>query len=132
MQQTLASVPLGTVLFDGDCLVCSGGARFLTARDHKRQFRLLPLQSPQAQALLQTHGLPSNYRESLLFLRGPHLLMRSEAVIALLSALPWPWSLAHALRLIPLPLRDRIYDLVAQNRHRIPFFRPRCNLPQGR
>lgn len=129
MQQTPASVPLGTVLFDGDCLICSGGARFLTARDRKRQFLLLPLQSPQGQALLQTHALPSNYCESLLVLRGPHLLMRSEAVIALLSSLPWPWSLARLFRFIPLPLRDRLYNLVAQNRHRIPFFRSRCPIP---
>ena len=47
-----------------------------------------------------------------------HALFKSDATLAVISSLPhWRW--ARAFRLVPKPLRDAVYDLVARNRYRI-------------
>jgi len=58
------------------------------------------------------------------------LLARSDAVLAVLAELPQPWpALAAILRLIPRPLRDLVYRLVARWRYRIWGRLESCPIP---
>jgi predicted DCC family thiol-disulfide oxidoreductase YuxK len=58
------------------------------------------------------------------------LLSRSDAVLALLSRLPSPWpTVAGALRLVPRPLRDLAYRLVARWRYRVWGRLETCPIP---
>lgn len=59
-----------------------------------------------------------------------HVLMRSQAVLALLAELPHPWpAVAAALRWIPRPVRDLGYRLIARWRYRIWGRLESCPLP---
>jgi predicted DCC family thiol-disulfide oxidoreductase YuxK len=56
--------------------------------------------------------------------------MRSDAVVALLQELPWPWrTVGKALELIPRPVRDLGYRLIARWRYRIWGRLESCPLP---
>jgi predicted DCC family thiol-disulfide oxidoreductase YuxK len=45
-------------------------------------------------------------------------LFKSDAALAVVGALPgWRW--VRVLKLVPKPLRDALYDIVARNRYRI-------------
>jgi predicted DCC family thiol-disulfide oxidoreductase YuxK len=58
------------------------------------------------------------------------VLVRSNAVLALLGELPQPWpSVAAALGWIPRPLRDLGYRLIACWRYRIWGRLESCPLP---
>ena len=108
------------LFYDGGCGLCHGAVRFVLKRDQKAVFRFAPLQGEAFHELV-----PEAARLALpdsLVLREPEgrLLMRSSAIIALLRRLGGLWRLLGALLwIVPRPLRDFGYDLVAKVRHRL-------------
>jgi predicted DCC family thiol-disulfide oxidoreductase YuxK len=106
------------IVFDGNCVLCSGFARFILKHDHKRQFRLLPAQTPLGKAIYIHYGLnPTDYETNLLVSEG-RIWVKSEGTIRMFERLGFPWSLAAIGRIFPLAVRDRIYDIIARNRLR--------------
>ncbi len=113
-----ASEPL-LLLFDGDCLLCDGVVQWLAAHDQQDRLRFASLQSALGQRLLRAHGLPSEYRASVVAIAEPVALQESAAVLQVLQALGGYWRvLAFGGRLIPSFLRDALYKFVARNRYR--------------
>ena len=65
--------------------------------------------------------------ETLVVVYGGRCRTRSDAIVTILSLLPRPWSSLAWMRLVPRPVRDRVYDLVARHRRRW-FGRPEACL----
>jgi predicted DCC family thiol-disulfide oxidoreductase YuxK len=88
----------GVILFDGVCVLCSGWVRFVAQRDVARRFRFTPIESPYGRSLAETLGIdPADPDTNAVILEG-RALRRSDAALAVLSALPgWGW--VSALRL---------------------------------
>jgi len=119
------------IVFDGYCVLCSGWVRFILSRDHAARYRLLPAQSPIGHALYVHYGLdPENYETYILIADGG-AAFKSEATIQMAEGLGFPWSLAGAFRILPLSLRDRIYNWVARNRFRFFGRRTSCYRPDA-
>lgn len=118
------------MLFDGHCVMCSASARFLLRRDRQGLFRLAPAQSPLGQALYRHYGLEATDFETNLLLEGGVAYVKSESSIRVAVHLGWPWSLAQALRILPLGWRDALYELVARNRFRLFGRREVCFRPE--
>jgi predicted DCC family thiol-disulfide oxidoreductase YuxK len=117
------------IVFDGCCVMCCGWARFVLRHDAERRFRFLPAQSPLGAALYAHFGLdPHDYETHILIADGVAYL-KSEAGIRMAEGLGFPWSLAGALRIVPRPVRDRIYDWLARNRLRVFGRRDSCYVP---
>jgi predicted DCC family thiol-disulfide oxidoreductase YuxK len=109
------------LFYDGTCALCHGAVRFVLARDRDGSaFRFAPLDSdafrravpPEARAALP---------DSLVVLTSDGMLLtRSDAVIRALERLGPPWPLlGRAARVVPRPLRDLVYDVVARVRYRV-------------
>ncbi len=111
------------VLFDGKCVMCSSGAQALIRFDRRCLFKLGTVQSPEGQRILAWHGLPTESFDTFVLSEGPRLYVRSTAYVRIVVRLQFPWNLASIIWVIPRPLRDWLYDKVAQNRFR--FFRKR-------
>ncbi len=107
------------VLFDGVCRLCSAWARFLIRCDRKKQLRLASVQSDAGQSILESHGFPTGSFHTMLFFDNGVLYERSSAFIRVMTALPMPWKLASVVRIIPLQIRDWVYDRIARNRYRL-------------
>ncbi|MFT4584372.1 MAG: putative DCC family thiol-disulfide oxidoreductase YuxK [Gammaproteobacteria bacterium] len=56
---------------------------------------------------------------------------RSEAFIPVMALMPLPWKLATIVWIIPVPLRDWLYDRIALNRYRLFGKLDVCLLPQS-
>ncbi|GLS46886.1 DCC1-like thiol-disulfide oxidoreductase family protein [Methylobacterium brachythecii] len=85
----------------------------------KAQIRIAA-QSPLGETLFRHYGLRYDVYETVLVITGGRCLMKSEAVLALLGSLGPSWSwLARIGTLVPSPLRNATYDVVATNRYRI-------------
>lgn len=106
------------IVFDGKCVLCSGFAQFVIRHYHRRQFRLLAAQTPLGAAIYTHYGLhPTDYETNLLLENG-RVWLKSEGSIRMFERLGFPWSLAAIFRVLPPPVGDRLYDLIARNRLR--------------
>ncbi len=105
----------GVVLYDADCALCSGIARFVAAHAPSERYTLVPLESPEATQLLAATGGPPSGDTFVLLDYGKRF-ERSDAALHLALGLRWPYPLAFALILIPRDWRDDAYTFVARNR----------------
>ncbi len=104
------------IIFDGHCVLCSGFARFILRRDRRAIFRLMAAQTPLGQALYRHLSLDPDNLETNVLLEEGHAWFKSEGTIRMFVHLGFPWFLLRVLRLVPRPLLDRLYDLIARNR----------------
>ena len=119
-----------TLYYDGHCGLCHRWVRFLLAADSDgRLFRFAPLHGETFQARVVESaraGLPDSV---VLQTTDGSLLVRSAVVLHVLRRLGGGWAaLGAAIRLIPRPLRDGVYDWIAGIRYRL-FARPADTCP---
>ena len=120
------------ILFDGVCALCSFWVQFVLKHDRDGVYRFIPAQSPLGTALYVHFGLdPENYQTNILVKDGV-AFFKSEGSIRMAEGLGAPWSWAAAFRLLPLPVRDWLYERVARNRFTLFGRRATCYLPEPR
>jgi len=109
-----------TLLYDGDCGLCSRSVAWLRRRDPRGRVQALPAGDGPGQAMLRVAGLLGVEKKTvLLFWRGK-VYRGSAAVVRTLWAMGRRWkAAAAALWLVPWPLRELGYRLVARYRHLI-------------
>jgi len=106
------------ILYDGECAFCSRWVRFVAARDVERRFRFTAIQSGYGTRLAQAFGIDPGDPDTNAVVHGGEVFFKSDAALTVLSALPrWGW--VRAMRAVPKPLRDAVYNLIARNRYRI-------------
>jgi predicted DCC family thiol-disulfide oxidoreductase YuxK len=111
-----------TLLYDGECGLCQASVYALLREDVHHVLRVATLQSVAGQSILKRLGLPRQDFESMVFLPagdGDKYSLRTSAVCDVLSTLGGPWALLAWLRIIPPPLRDIAYRLVARFRRKL-------------
>lgn len=116
------------VFFDGVCGLCNHFVSFAVKRDHARVLRFAPLQGQTSSRVVSEEvrtGL-----DTLVFLQGTSTHYRSGAVARILMQLGGIWRiLGTAMWLIPSPLRDLGYRIVARFRYRLFGKHEACRLP---
>ena len=117
------------VLFDGTCAFCERSVTFIAIRDPGGYFRFGASQTPAAQALLAGFGETRESTRSIILIEDGQLYRKSTAVLRIARRLPWPWSLAAAALVVPRPLRDGAYAVVAAVRHRLAGRSNACEIP---
>ena len=118
------------VVFDGQCLLCNRWVQFLLRHDRRGRIRYASMQGATGSALLRDAGLPTENLETLLVMDGAgRSWQHTGAILRLLDALGGPWRLAWAAWLVPAPLRDAAYRLLARNRYRVFGRSDTCMLP---
>lgn len=116
------------LFFDGVCGLCSWSVDFVMVRDRRELFQFAPLQGDTARQLL-TASFARDLDSVVLLVEGQPF-RKSAAAIRVLCRLGFGWQLLGTLAwLIPLPLRDLVYDLVARNRYRLFGKHETCRMP---
>ena len=116
------------ILYDGVCVFCSRWIRFIAARDKDRRFRFTAIQSGYGTRLALAFGIDPKDPDTNAVVHGGIARFKSDAALTVLSRLPgWGW--VRALRAVPKPLRDAVYNLVARNRYRIFGKYQECFVP---
>jgi predicted DCC family thiol-disulfide oxidoreductase YuxK len=119
------------ILYDGVCVFCSRWVRFVATRDLDQRFRFTAIQSPYGTRLAQAFGIDPGDPDTNAVIHGGVAHFRSDAALTVLGALPgWRW--VRALRSVPKPLRDAVYDLVARNRYSIFGKYQECFVPDAK
>ncbi|MEM7192499.1 MAG: DCC1-like thiol-disulfide oxidoreductase family protein [Pseudomonadota bacterium] len=107
------------IVFDGVCVLCNGFARFVARRDVERRFRFTEAQSPLGSALFRHYGLDDVHYETNLLIRDGRAYGRMEAFVLIVSQLGAGWPLVRAILLLPRPIRNWLYERIAQNRYKL-------------
>ena len=116
MQKTTnAAGPQRVILYDGECGLCDRLVQWVLKRDRAGVFQFAALQSDWAQRFLQSHQMPMKNFDSMVFIEGEEIFLRSDAVLQVLRGLP-RWRMAYGFIVLPHRLRDAIYAWIARRR----------------
>jgi predicted DCC family thiol-disulfide oxidoreductase YuxK len=119
VQATLEGLPAGTIILvmDGDCALCSWGARLIARHDRDDVFRIATVQSETGARLLTEHGLDPGDPWSWLMIADGEALTGSDAIVRAGRHLDAPWGFVAPLgRITPRFIREPLYRFVARNR----------------
>lgn len=119
------------LLFDGVCHLCDGAVRFILKREKSAGMQFAPLQSEKGKTLLQKYGYPQDYLEGLVLIENNRAHDRSSACLRVAGKLKFPWKLLFPLLLVPKPIRDGFYWVMASLRYRWFGKKETCSLPNG-
>ena len=129
----LISEPSRILFYDGNCGLCAQSVRFFFRIDRHKRLSFAPLQGETAQGYLPVNLRDAQSLSTVVYRcsdsYGQSLFLRSEAVARALIDVGGLWGfLGRFLCLIPTPLRDWAYNLIAKNR--LKFFpNGACALP---
>ena len=117
------------VLFDGICNLCTWSVQFIMKRDPDGYFKFASMQSECGKKLMVAHGLRSEAMDTFVLLEGSRCLTQSDATIGVVKRLSGWGSLFRVLSLIPKPIRDWGYAVIAKNRYRWFGKQETCMVP---
>lgn len=126
-----------TLLFyDGVCGLCDRLVQFLLKRDRTGRIRFATLQGELARTTLAPRGIDPSDLDTVYVVANwqtpdERLLARSRAVLHALAQLGPGWrAFATVARVVPPPLADAMYRLVARSRYRLFGRYDTCPLPR--
>ena len=103
-------------VFDGHCVLCSTGASFIMKHDRQGRVQFASAQSDLGSAIYEQLGMPIDDSYLLIDATGCHA--KSDGYFRLAQILGGAWRVALIGKIVPRPIRDWLYDLVARNRYR--------------
>ena len=106
------------ILFDGICNLCNSSVNFIIDHDKKNEFRFASLQSEAGQDLLKKFHRNVNDFDSIILVENGEHYERSSAVLKIVKKFPGLWKLLYLFIIVPKPLRDFVYDIIADNRYK--------------
>ncbi len=120
------------ILFDGVCNLCNSAVQWVIERDEKGRFDFASLQSDAARQELmkvmdanEIAALP----DSIVLLDSDGVHVRSAAALRILRGLGSWFLLLRLAVVLPPPVRDAVYNIVARNRYRWFGRRDTCMIP---
>ncbi len=103
------------LLIDGLCALCTKSGQFISKRQSK-PLELVEQNSEHGQQLLQSHKITI---DSVVLIRNGKAFVRSSAAIRCLLYMKWNWRWIFPFAwIIPLPIRDLLYYVIAKLRFR--------------
>ena len=117
------------ILFDGVCNLCNGWVDFVIRHDRAARVRFAPLQSTAGARLLARTIIAQDQRDTVVLVDGSGVWTESRAVLRATRLLEFPYRLLYGLVVIPRPVRDWAYRLVARSRFRLFGRRDTCRVP---
>lgn len=117
------------ILFDGVCNLCNASVAFIIKNDPEGIFHFAPLQSDFPKEILQLHSIERKVIDSIVLIEDGNIYCKSTAVLKISRKLRGIWPVFYVFIVVPKPIRDLLYDLVARYRYSIFGKRESCMLP---
>lgn len=120
------------VLFDGDCSFCTATVRWTVARDPLARLRFAPLRSAAARRTVALADPRTDFDalpDTLVLVDRAGVHTASTAVLRMMRHLRFPYPALSLALIVPRPLRDAAYRLIARNRYRWFGREDECPLP---
>ena len=124
------------LLYDGSCGFCAESVQFVLRHDRRGLLRFAALDSAYGRGVLERHPEIRGFDSVLLVepaMNGApeNVAAHSSAALRVGEYLGGRWGLLRVARVIPSPIRDAVYRLVARHRHRLSVHGPQCVVPSA-
>lgn len=104
------------ILYDGLCKLCNGSVKFIIKRDSKALFKFQALQNYQEIQKLDSQ-FQKQIPDSIIYIQEEKILSKSTAAIMICKKLDGLWPIFYVFIIIPKPIRDYLYDIIAKYRY---------------
>lgn len=110
------------LLMDGDCGLCTRSAVFLHPRlRDPESMRFIAIESDEGRSIISEFPQKLRDADTVYLVRNGQPYMRSSAAIRCLLYLKWHYRILYPFAwIVPLPLRNLVYRIVAK--YRLKFF----------
>ena len=118
------------ILFDGVCNLCDAAVQFVIKHDKKDIFRFASLQSDLGQEIIKYIGINnSNIDSIILYQSGIAYYYKSDAVLEIAKNLSGFFYFVTIFKILPIKLRNYIYDYIAKNLYKWYGKKEACLIP---
>ena len=117
------------ILFDGLCNFCNDSVNFIIDRDNDDYFRFTSIQSEAGQNMIKRYKIDITKTDSIILIKDNKYYIKSTAALKISRKITSLWKLFYILIIIPRPLRDIGYDIIARNRYKWFGKRETCRIP---
>ena len=123
-------IPPRLVLYDGVCGMCNTYVQWLLDHDADGRLNYAALQGETAARLRAMHPEIPTELDTIVFVDGGRVDLRSQAIFNVARELRAPWRWSAVLKIVPRPIRDGVYKFIAKRR--IAWFGEvdSCRLPR--
>jgi len=115
------------LLFDGVCNLCNGYIQDVIKRDKEGIYRFASLQSDLGQNLVSHFKLEN--LDSVFLLDNGEMYIQSDVAFAVAKRLGGLYTLLSPFKIVPLTIRNKIYDWIARNRYHWFGKQEECMIP---
>jgi len=118
------------LFFDGDCSLCNKTVQFILKheRNTTESIFFCSLQSAYAKQALEKYHYDFNQLNTLVLLINENVFYKSNAALNIAKYLKSPYRWLAVFRIIPLFIRNAIYNYIAKNRKTL-IKTPFCYMP---
>lgn len=116
------------ILFDGVCNFCDRSVQFVMKRDPESKFTFASLQSGAGERVKEYYKIDPSL-DSMILVEDGTYYTKSTAALKICKNLKGLWKVFSVLLVIPKPIRDFFYNIVARNRYKWFGKRESCKLP---
>jgi predicted DCC family thiol-disulfide oxidoreductase YuxK len=102
------------IFFDSECCLCSRLVQFILQRSNN--LHVASLKSDTAKKLLNQNYAGIQSLNTLALLENNTLYVKSDAVLRIFRKMHGLWPLLQVFRIVPVPVRDKLYETIARNR----------------
>ena len=118
------------ILFDGVCNLCNNFVNMIIKKDKNNSFVFTALESNHGQKITNHLKIDTSKIESIiLYEPGVSYDFKSTAALKIMVEFKGFWWCFQLGYILPEPLRDGIYDIVAKNRYKWFGKKDSCMIP---
>ncbi len=104
------------VIFDGECAFCNSSVLFVLKKSKKNDIYVCSSQSQKGVNLINDLSITANPNETLIYIEGEQVYIKSNAALQIAKSLKGLYPILFIFKVIPLFLRDKVYDFIARRR----------------
>lgn len=116
------------LFYDGDCGFCQHSVQFVLKYERSHSLTFAPLQGVVATKLLP-QNLTQNLNSVVVYENGK-VLTESDAVLFIVKKLKFPLNILYIFKMIPVSIRNCLYQIVAKNRYKYTGSSKICKIPE--
>ena len=120
---------INIVFFDGVCNLCNYFVDWLIKKDKKRIYNFASLQSETGKNILKKINHQYGDYKTMILYSNQKIYTKSSAALRIISSLGGFYKVFKFLLVIPAPIRDFCYSVIAANRYKWFGKRSTCRVP---